>query len=146
MRCVWHRLSCRGRRAPLYALPRTRASVPPATTIAPPRPTARLGAPRVPVATHAAVVPLTVSTEVRAREFTRTSAPGNRYLDFLCLGTPLGKEAQRGSHEGGAAELHRPTARDGAALQTSRQVVEGANTSFISPHQLRNSSLHFLVE
>ena len=99
---------------------------------------------RVPVATAFTVVAATtISAEVAALELTTTSTPGDRYFDFLCLGTLRGKEAQRGSHQGGAAESYRLTTRDCAALQTLRQVVEymsgelRCNTQITKLHEFR---------
>jgi hypothetical protein len=45
--------------------------------------------------------------------------------DGLGIGTPRGEEAKRGGRKRRASELYRVTARDGPALQTRRQVVEG---------------------
>ena len=140
-------LSRCGGRVPLCALPRIRAPLPSTATIATARTAARLGTPRVPVATAFTVVAgTTISAEVAALELTTTSTPSDRYFDFLCLCTPRGEEPQCGSHEGSAAELYCLTARDCAGVQTPGQVVEGVNTSFISLHQQRNSSFPFLQE
>jgi hypothetical protein len=43
----------------------------------------------------------------------------------LGIGTPRGEEPERGGSKRRAGELYRVTARDGAALKTRRQVVEG---------------------
>jgi hypothetical protein len=133
-------LSRCGRRALLYAPPRIRASLVSAATIALTPTAARLGMPRAPVAT-CGTPPPTASAVVLATLSADTPTPTDRRFDlFLCLGTLRGEEPQRGGHEGSAAELYRLTARDCAALQAHRQVVEGTGTSFISFRQQRNSS------
>jgi hypothetical protein len=119
-------LGLSGRRALLYAPPRVSAALIPATTVAPFRPTARLGTPRVPVATRIAAIAPTISAVVRVAVSTVTPTPGDLQVDLLRLGTARGEEPQSRSHQGSTAELYRPTARDRAALQTHRQVVEGS--------------------
>jgi hypothetical protein len=54
---------------------------------------------------------------------------------FIGLGALRSEEAQGGSRDGSAGELYCLTPRDCAGVQTYRQFVEGANTSFVSLHQ-----------
>jgi hypothetical protein len=74
----------------------------------------------------------TVVAEVAASTVAPT--PADTLRGYLVGIGPSGPdEAQRGGHEGSAAELHRLTARDRAGVKAHRQVVEGAgHTSFAS--------------
>ncbi len=127
-------LSHCARRALLFAPPRIRASLVSAATIALTPTAARLGMPRAPLAT-CGTPPPTASAVVLATLSAETPTPTDRRFDFLCLGILRGEEPQRGGHKRSAAELYRLTARDFTAIQASRQVVEGANTSSISVRQ-----------
>ena len=130
-------LSLRERRALLYAIPAAAAALVSATTVALPCATACLGMPRFPVATYA-TASFTTSAEVRATVGTITPTPRDLRYDLLCVGALRGEKPQRRSHEGSAAELYRLAARDRAALQTHRQVVE---RSFL-PRRRTKSPLH----
>lgn len=114
------RLSLRGRCALLSAIPAGEALLVSAATITLPFATARLGMPRLPVATYATAPACLTSAEVRATESTSTSTPSDRYSHLLRVGALRGEKPQRGGYEGSAAELYRLTARDCAALQTHR--------------------------
>jgi len=73
------------------------------------------------------------------------AAPADTLRGYLVgLGGTCREEAQRGGHEGGTAELHRLTPRDGAGVQSGRQVVEGASyPSFVSLHQQLETSFPY---
>ena len=62
-------------------------------------------------------------TEVTA--FTPATTRCDIKADLLGIGTARGEEPERRGSKRRASELYRVTARDGPALQTRRQVVEG---------------------
>jgi hypothetical protein len=59
---------------------------------------------------------------------------------WLCLCPRGGKGGQRGGHQGRAAKLYCLTPRDGAALETLRQLIEERCPSFVSLRQQPNPS------
>ena len=118
-----------------------------AATVAPFRTAARLppvASPiSVPAATHGtSTVSSTSLAEVTASLIAAPSLSTEALrLDAFGIGFPRADKAQRRGHQGSAGELYRSTPRDGAGIQTRRQVVEGAIDPFFSPRQHRNSSI-----
>jgi hypothetical protein len=80
-----------------------------------------------------------VVAEVTAVPVAATPADALRFY-VLTLSLFRSEQAQGGGHEGSAAELYSPAARDRTGVQASRQVVEGASRPFFSLHQQRNFS------
>jgi hypothetical protein len=116
-----------------------------AATVAPFRTAARLPPVAAPVSVPAATdrtvtVPSTSRAEVTASLVTASPLP-TVGVRLNGIGAARTDSAQRGGHERSTGELYRPTPRDGAGIQTRRQIVEGAIDPFFSPHQHRNSSL-----
>jgi hypothetical protein len=63
-------------------------------------------------------------------------AAANSGLGFL-LG---GEDSQRGGRKGGTGELYSLASRDGVALKSRRQLVEGGRPSLLSLGQQRKPS------
>jgi hypothetical protein len=129
--------SFRGRRAllPLLPAPSVVAMLGSRVVATAPVPTAaRPAAAPAFAATNSTTV---VSTEVPA--FPTAATPLGRDGDGFALGTSRCEEAKRGGRNGSPSQLYCLTPRDRAGVQAHRQVVEGANTSFISPGQQRIS-------
>jgi hypothetical protein len=113
-----------------------------ATTIAPISTAARL---LVAASSPATIsVPAATLPTPAARAEVTASLPaatlGDLGLYVISVGFPRPDEAKRGGHQGSAGELYHSTPRDGAGIQTRRQIVEGVIDPFFSPHQQRNSS------
>jgi hypothetical protein len=104
------------------------------TTRGAPLPATRPAAPSARRATCAGSMRV---TEVPASPEAATPTTRGR-LD-LRVGTPRSEEPERGGSDGGPGDLYRLGARDRPGVQTHREVVEGADTSFISLGQQRKS-------